>query len=95
MTAIVFQGGTIATGSERADMAKLQVIDGRVAGPGKPVPADAEIIDLAGGYLGPAFGDGHAHLLQAGREGSGPEIRSATSVDDIVASVEAWAVAHA
>ena len=75
-------------------MATLQVIDGRVAGPGEPVPVDAGIIDLAGGYLGPAFGDGHAHLLQAGREGSGPEIRSATSVDDIVVSVEAWALAH-
>jgi predicted amidohydrolase YtcJ len=94
VTAIVLQGGTIATGSERGDATMLHVIDGRIAGTGEPVPADAEIIDLAGGYLGPAFGDGHAHLLQAGREGSGPEIRSATSVDEIVASVGAWAATH-
>jgi predicted amidohydrolase YtcJ len=94
MTAIALQGGTIAAGSKRGDTTTLHVIDGRVAGPAEPALADAEIIDLAGGYLGPAFGDGHAHLLQAGREGSGPEIRSATSVDDVVASVEAWAVAR-
>ncbi|GAA3624687.1 amidohydrolase [Microlunatus ginsengisoli] len=94
MGAIVFGGGTIATGSERGDLDRLVVVDGRVAEPGAADPAGAEVVDLGGGYLGPAFGDGHAHLMQAGREFSGPEIRSASSVADVVASVRAWADAH-
>ncbi|HYI57983.1 MAG TPA: amidohydrolase [Microlunatus sp.] len=78
-----------------ANLDRLLVVDGLIAStePANdvPEPTDAEVIDLAGGYLGPAFADGHAHLLQAGREAAGPSIRSAGSVAEIVATVRDWA----
>src|SRR6478752_8002337 len=94
MGSIVFHGGTISAAPDAPDLDRLVVIDGRVAEAAHPSPADAVPVDLSGGYLGPAFGDGHAHLMQAGREFSGPEIRSAASVADIVESVRRWAVEH-
>lgn len=77
-----------------SNLDRLVVVDGRIADPGAPVPADAETIDLGGGYLGPAFADGHAHLQQAGREAAGPQIRAATSVAEIVDAVRSWAAAR-
>lgn len=74
-----------------ANLARLVVVDGRVVDAAAPLPDDTEMIDVAGGYLGPAFGDGHAHLQQAGREAAGPQIRTAGSVAEIVESVGAWA----
>jgi predicted amidohydrolase YtcJ len=98
MAAVVFVNGTVhATAHETergARLDRLLTVDGRIAGPDVGVPADAEVIDLGGGYLGPAFGDGHAHLMQAGREAAGPQIRSAGSVAEIVESVRAWALAR-
>lgn len=100
MPAQLFYGGTIRTGyatgsADGSDVVdRLLVVDGRIADPSTPVPHDVETIDLAGGYAGPAFGDGHAHLALAGREESGPQIRSATSVAEIVAAVADWARTH-
>ncbi|AZB65205.1 hypothetical protein EBL87_03245 [Cereibacter sphaeroides] len=53
-----------------------------------------EVVDLGGGVLAPAFGDGHAHPLQGGLEKLGPQVRSCGSVAEIVACVQAWAQAH-
>src|SRR6186997_1479573 len=86
MTATVF--------GNASNLDRLLVIDGRIAAPGTPAPAGAAVIDLAGGYLGPAFGDGHAHLLLAGREAAGPQIRSAGSVTEIIDVVRRWADDH-
>ncbi|WP_279365337.1 amidohydrolase [Microbacterium testaceum] len=88
--AIVFTGGTIRIDGHEADVDRLVVVDGAVAEARHPLPDDAEHIDLEGGLLLPAFGDGHAHPLLAGRERTGPALRDAGSVDEIVERVRAW-----
>ncbi len=88
--AIVFTGGTIRIDGHEADVDRLVVVDGAVAEAWHPLPDDAEHIDLEGGLLLPAFGDGHAHPLLAGRERTGPALRDAGSVDEIVERVRAW-----
>ncbi|HET9647895.1 MAG TPA: amidohydrolase [Microlunatus sp.] len=94
MPMIVFHNGSIAPGTSGTDADRLVVRDDRIVDPSTPVAPDATWVDLDAGWLGPAFGDGHAHLLQAGREGSGPQIRSATSVAELVDSVRQWASEH-
>ncbi len=55
--------------------------------------AGAEVQEI-GGLLLPSFGDGHAHPLFGGLEADGPEIRSQTSIEGIVAAVGEYAAAH-
>ena len=93
MAAIVFTGGAIRIDGRSPDVDRLVVVDGVIAEPRHPVPADAEHVDLEGGLLLPAFRDGHAHPLLAGRERTGPALRDAADVDEIVDRVRAWAAA--
>lgn len=99
MSATVFTGGTILS-SYRADAEQYTAIaveDGRVVATGTDALAlrgAAETVDLLGGVLAPAFGDGHAHPLQGGLEKLGPQVRECTSVAGIVACVREWADAH-
>lgn len=53
-----------------------------------------EVIDLAGGTLAPAPGDGHAHPVLGALESAGPNIRAATDVQGILAAVAEWKSAH-
>jgi len=100
MTTTVFTNGTILA-SYRADAAEhtaAAIADGRVVA----VDAEAlalrgeaeETVDLLGGVLAPAFGDGHAHPVQGGLEKLGPQVRACTSVAEIVACVKEWADTH-
>ena len=91
MAVVVFTNGAIRVDGSRPDVDRLVVIDGVVASGDSPIPTDAEIVDLEGGMLLPAFRDGHAHPLLAGRERRGPELRDATSVAEITTRVRAWA----
>lgn len=50
-----------------------------------------EIVDLAGGFLMPSFGDGHAHPLLGGLEDCGPAVRGCSSVAEIVDEVRRYA----
>ncbi|WP_431219194.1 amidohydrolase [Leifsonia xyli] len=100
MGTTVFANGTILE-SYRADAAQhiaVAVTDGRIVAVGADALAlrdSAEaIVDLLGGVLAPAFGDGHAHPVQGGLEKLGPQVRSCTSVAEIVACVAEWADAH-
>lgn len=60
-------------------------------------------IDLEGAFLVPAFRDGHAHPLFAGRENQGPQVSDAKSISEILeivsefasTSTEAWLVGGA
>ena len=53
-----------------------------------------ERLDLTGKFIAPAFGDGHAHPLFAGREALGPQITGLKSVDEILAEIARYALEH-
>lgn len=91
MTSTVFENGTIRVGGGLSDRTQLVIHDGLVLPADAPVPGDAERVDLRGGLLLPAFADGHAHPLLAGRETYGPQLRDARTVDEIVDRVRQWA----
>jgi len=75
--------GSVAT-SVRIDAGVVVEIDG-VASPGD------EIVDLRGGFLAPAFMDGHAHPLFGGRESQGPLVNGLQTVAEMVAEVKRFA----
>ena len=92
MTATIFTGGVMWTGSGETDA--VLVVDGVVRALGdeaKASAADAEEVDLDGGFLMPSFGDGHAHPLYGGLESAGPAVRPCKSVDEIVSAVGKFA----
>ncbi|MEW5812460.1 MAG: amidohydrolase [Actinomycetota bacterium] len=95
----LFTGGVVWTGREDTDA--VLVVDGVVAALGddararaRTLGAQAETIDLGGGFLMPSFGDGHAHPLYGGLEAVGPAVRPCTSVDEIVLAVKQYAEDH-
>jgi predicted amidohydrolase YtcJ len=96
MTATFFSGGSVWTGTgEVSD--SLLVVDGLVAAVGeqaRDASAGAAEVDLAGGFLMPSFGDGHAHPLPGGLEAVGPQVRERDSVAGIVEAVRVYAEAH-
>ena len=51
-----------------------------------------EVIDLGGAFLSPAFLDGHAHPIFAGREAAGPKINGLNTIEKIVAALHAFAI---
>ncbi|MCA0345967.1 MAG: amidohydrolase [Actinobacteria bacterium] len=78
-TAIAFDGtGVVALGAE------AEALGGR---------AD-ELIDLSGGTLAPAPGDGHAHPVLGALEAAGPKIRAAEDLAGILAAVAEWKAAN-
>ncbi len=54
-------------------------------------PTTDSHVNLTGHLIAPAFGEGHAHPLFAGREADGPAVTGLTSVDAITAEVERYA----
>jgi predicted amidohydrolase YtcJ len=96
MSARLFTGGTIWTGSRDTDT--VLVSDGVVRALGAQARATApdstEIVDLRGGFLMPAFGDGHAHPLYGGLEAAGPIVRPCRSIGEILAAVKTYADAY-
>ncbi|MBK0422300.1 amidohydrolase [Leucobacter sp. CSA2] len=103
MSITVFTGGEIlvdpAAGSEPIRTTAIAFRDGVVAAHGpaaEELAAEdgAEQIDLAGGTLAPAVGDGHAHPLLGGSEALGPNIRAAQDLAGILSAVAEWKAAH-
>ncbi|MGU3500657.1 amidohydrolase [Mycobacterium sp. C31M] len=99
MVSRLFRNGSVwvgAPGGPSTDA--LLVVDGVVTALGADAsaqtPADAEIIDLAGGFLMPSFGDGHAHPLLGGLEFVGPAVRGCSSIEQIVEAVRRYAEDH-
>jgi hypothetical protein len=84
-------------GPAQLDETALYLVDGRVAAIGAEArararaSADTTVMDLAGGFLMPAFGEGHAHPVFGGLEDCGPQIRACTSVAEIVDEVRRYA----
>lgn len=85
-----FSGGTIwcsfgkRAQSIRVDNGKIVAINGSSA-------SGDEVVDLKGAFLSPAFMDGHAHPLFAGREAQGPLVNGLQSVAEVVAEVKRFA----
>lgn len=82
--------GTIATSDA------VVVRDGRVIALGAVARAmDVDhVIDAHGGFLLPAFGDGHVHPIFGGLEQHFAEVRQGTSVEEVARIVGEWARAH-
>jgi len=96
MSAVLFTGGTIWTGSGDTDA--VLVSDGIVRAVGAQAREHAsggvETVELQGGFLMPSFGDGHAHPLYGGLEAAGPAVRPCRSIDEILAAVRTYADEH-
>ncbi|MFF3666119.1 amidohydrolase [Microtetraspora malaysiensis] len=97
MSRTLFRNGTIWTGTGHTVTA-LTVRDGRIEAVGAEAlaaqPDADQVVDLEGGLLLPAFGDGHCHPDHAGFEAMGPGIRDRASVEEIVEAVREYALAH-
>lgn len=102
MTLTVCTGGTVLVDIDQAGTpaysSAVAFEHGRVAALGAEAEALAgradEVIDLAGGTLAPAPGDGHAHPVLGALEANGPAIRQAKDLDGILAAVAEWKAAH-
>ncbi|WP_090475443.1 amidohydrolase [Nakamurella panacisegetis] len=97
MTSVHFVGGLIWSPADQPTPVaqELLVTDGRIAAVGAHLsaPSDVERVDLVGGTLIPAFGDGHVHPRQAGLEGLFAPIRG-TSIAAVLDGVRTWAAEH-
>ncbi|WP_066949601.1 amidohydrolase [Microtetraspora fusca] len=97
MSRTLFRNGTIWTGTGHTVTA-LTVRDGRIEAVGAEALAAErsadQVVDLEGGLLLPAFGDGHCHPDHAGFEAMGPPIRDRAGVEEIVEAVREYALAH-
>ena len=103
MSITVFTGGTILVDPARSGSPltsdAIAFEDGAVVALGSAATALAEragatLIDLAGGTLAPAPGDGHAHPMLGGVEALGPAIRAAADKQGIIDAVAAWKAEH-
>ena len=96
----LIRGGAIWSGIDGAsDHSAIAIADGVIVAFDRDAldwasTADPEVFDLAGGFLMPAFGEGHAHPLFGALESDGPQVRPCTTVAEIVAEVARWAAEH-
>lgn len=65
-----------------------------VQDPGERLPTSSRVVDLDGGVLVPAFGDGHAHPVFGALEDDGPAVRGARTVEEVASAVKDFAAGH-
>lgn len=85
-----FTGASFYQAATGEFVESLFVSEGRVVSPGD----FDELIDLGGGFVFPAFRDGHAHPLFAGREADGPVVTGAKSVNEIKQILSNYRIRH-
>lgn len=85
-----FTGASFYNSATKAFDRELFAEDGFVVAPGS---FDKEIT-LAQGFVFPAFRDGHAHPVFAGREASGPVVSKANSIAEIQAILSSYRKAN-
>lgn len=56
--------------------------------------SDADVVDLAGGFVAPAFVDSHVHLTATGLTLTGLDLRAATSLRHCLQLIADYAAAH-
>ena len=97
---MLIRGGTIWSGvAGESDHSAIAIADGVIVAFDRDAldwanTAAPEVVDLAGGFLMPAFGEGHAHPLFGALESDGPQVRPCTTVAEIVSEVRRWAAEH-
>jgi predicted amidohydrolase YtcJ len=72
------------------------MVDDRIVALGETarrLPAD-EVVDVGGGFVAPAFADGHVHPIFGGLEREFAPVRDHATPQDIAAAVGAWAREH-
>lgn len=82
--------------SSSPDATAMAVTDGTVVwlgaeAPGRAMHPDAEIIDLDGAFVAPAFVDPHVHVTALGLQLTGLDVSGAGSLSDLLATVRAHA----
>ncbi|WP_433722927.1 amidohydrolase [Nocardia sp. CA-129566] len=85
--------------SSSPDATAMAVTDGTVVWlgaeqPGRALHPDAEIIDLAGAFVAPAFVDPHVHVTALGLKLTGLDLSAARSLAHCLELLRAFAVAH-
>ena len=90
---IYFVGGEIWCGPSKYARS-IRIDNGKISEINLSAHDGDQIIDLHGGFLAPAFMDGHAHPLFAGREAQGPLLNKLQSVAEMVAEVKKFAEAN-
>jgi predicted amidohydrolase YtcJ len=91
----VWTGHRLPNGSVHA-ADSVHVADGRIIALGETarrLHAD-HVIDADGGFVAPAFGDGHVHPIFGGLEREFAPVRDHATPQDIAAAVGAWAREH-
>lgn len=99
MTLTVFTGGTVVIAAHGDTSNAIAIEAGKVIAHGDAArelatTADVAVVDLAGGILAPALGEGHAHPVLGGLEAQGPSVREATDLAGILAAVANWKSEH-
>src|SRR5687768_4768198 len=94
----VFRNGSIFDGRRHRAGTALVVDGDRVS---RLVPEAAagdvaadEVVDLAGGLVAPGFVDAHVHTVQGGLERIRCDLTEATTREDCLAAVAAYAAAN-
>ncbi|WP_278265665.1 amidohydrolase family protein [Nocardia sp. AG03] len=82
--------------SSSPDATAMAVTDGTVVwlgaeAPGRALHPDAEIVDLDGAFVAPAFVDPHVHLTALGLQLTGLDVSGTASLADLLAAVRAHA----
>ena len=102
MTLTVCIGGKVLVSATTEDVAQYSTAiafeRGKVVALGEAAEQLAatatEVVDLAGGTLAPAPGDGHAHPVLGALESAGPKVRAASDVQGILDAVAEWKAAN-
>jgi predicted amidohydrolase YtcJ len=97
MSSVLFVGGRLWSPADwpAPQALELLVEEDRIVAIGDRLdgPTEVERVDLRGGTLLPAFGDGHAHPLQAGLEARFAPVRG-NSLAAVIQGVVGWAIEH-
>ena len=85
-----FTGASFYNPATKSFEEELFAEDGLVSSPG----AFDQEVTLGQGFVFPAFRDGHAHPIFAGREAAGPVVTEATSIAQVQEVLKAYRIAN-
>ena len=97
MERVLFTGGALFDGTSHRGPGSVLVETGRIVAVGEVPPArarGADVVDLTEGLVAPGFVDAHVHTVQGGLERMRCDLSEATSREDCLATVAAYAAGH-